>query len=417
LPDWQEQDVPGSPYAVADYTVSEALGGEAGLAAFRRKLKAKGLKLLLDFVPNHLGLDHPWLNDQPDLFVQSPSQTEGTFAQQTKTGQRWLAHGKDPYFAPWTDTVQLDYRRLAARARMTELLRSLATRCDGVRCDMAMLALNDVFNKTWGHLPAPEPAPSSEFWSSAISAVKKERPDFFFLGEAYWGLEGRLQELGFDFTYDKALYDALVGRDSAQVQRHLTGASPEFVKRSAHFLENHDEPRIASLLSIEEHRAAALVTLGLPGMAFLHDGQLTGARRKIPVQLSRRAVEPTQPEIKELYEVMLARLPKTAIGRGEATVLRPREAWPGNPTSQNFILVQWQAEPESFDLVVVNLAPHRGQCSAPLTVPNLSAHNWSLSDLLGSEQYLRSGQNLQNGGLFLDLAAHGAQLFHFQPAT
>src|SRR6516225_8695505 len=92
LPGWTESDVAASPYAISAYQVPASLGGEQGLKRFRRKLRDAGLKLLLDFVPNHLGLDHPWLNDRPELFVQSPSQTEGTFAQQTKTGPRWLAH-------------------------------------------------------------------------------------------------------------------------------------------------------------------------------------------------------------------------------------------------------------------------------------------------------------------------------------
>ena len=173
---------------------------------------------MLDFVPNHVGLDHPWVRQRPDLFVQSPAEVPGTFAQQTGTGVRWLAYGKDPYFAPWTDTVQLDYRRAATRAAMTQLLQSIAQRCDGVRCDMAMLVLSDVFAKTWERLPVsnaaeastpagsgnlrPNDRPNSrlsnpehattklehdEFWSSTISAVRQDHPGFVFLAEAYWG--------------------------------------------------------------------------------------------------------------------------------------------------------------------------------------------------------------------------------------
>ena len=98
--------------------------------------------------------------------------------------------------------------------------------------------------------------------------------------------------LGFDYTYDKTLYDGLVSRDAAGVQRHLLGMTAGAVAASAHFLENHDEPRIAAILSPAEHRAAALLILGLPGMRFLHEGQLSGARLKIPVQLARRLEEP-----------------------------------------------------------------------------------------------------------------------------
>jgi hypothetical protein len=303
---------------------------------------------------------------------------------------------------------------------MTELLQSVAARCDGVRCDMAMLLLNDVFAKTWVNFPPSpvtrHPSPATEFWSDAISAVKEAQPKFLFLSEVYWRLEARLQELGFDYTYDKELYDKLVARDAAGVQGHLRGLSREFVSASAHFLENHDEPRVASKLSLAEHWAAALVILGLPGMRFLHEGQLAGAQLRIPVQLARRPVEAAQPEVVKIYEEMLTALRSSAVGQGRAQLIRPRAAWPDNPTAQNFVIVQWQQEPLKFDLVVVNLAPHRSQCYAPLSIEGLSSYNWSMADRLGEERYVRAGEDLEMQGLYLDLPASGAQVFEFKLA-
>jgi glycosidase len=415
LPGWQPADIEGSPYAIAAYHVPARWGGDAGLATFRKQLQARGLKLLLDFVPNHLGLDHPWLAEQPGLFVQSPGKAAGTFPQQTRDGRRWFAHGKDPYFSPWTDTAQLDYRRAATRLAMTNLLQAVAARCDGVRCDMAMLLLNDVFIQTWARLPAPSPDTHDEFWSSAISTVKTEHPDFLFLAEVYWGLESRLQALGFDYTYDKELYDKLVSMDAAGIRQHLSALPPDALAAGAHFLENHDEPRIAALLSPEQHLAAALLILNLPGMRLLHEGQLAGARLRVPVQLARRPAEPTALGIAKFYHKLLNALPISAVGRGRGELLQPRDAWPGNPTARNFVLTQWQAQPREFDLAVVNLAPHRSQCFAPLRVAELPHHNWLMKDLLGHEEYLRPGVDLQNQGLYLDIPPHGAQLFHFQP--
>lgn len=415
IPGWREEDVGGSPYAIADYKVPRALGGDSGLRTFREKLHAHGLKLILDFVPNHLGLDHAWLREQPDLFVQSPVEVPGTFAQETVTGIRWLANGKDPYFLPWNDTVQLDYRRVSARAAMRDLLLSVADRCDGVRCDMAMLLLNEVFAKTWENFPYAAEIPEQEFWADAIPAVKTGRPDFLFLAEVYWDLEGRMQELGFDYTYDKRLYDELFWRNGPGAQARLLGLSRDFLARCAHFLENHDEPRIASQLSPVEQRAAALAILGLPGMRFLHEGQLTGAKVKIPVQLARRSVEPVNDEVAKIYDTLLPAIKSSAVGQGEGQLLAPREAWPGNPTTQNFLIAQWQTQSPAFDLVVVNLAPHRSQCYAPLTVPELAEHNWTMRDLLGPESYERFGTDLASQGLYLDLPESGAQLFHFEP--
>jgi hypothetical protein len=416
LPGWRDEDVGGSPYSIAAYEVSPALGGEAGLKEFHARLHQRGMKLILDFVPNHLGIDHAWVNAQPELFVQSAEAAEGTFVQKSAAGPRWIANGKDPYFAPWTDVAQLDYRRPDARAAMQKLLLSIAARCDGVRCDMAMLLLNEVFAKTWAHLPPSEPSSAGEFWSEAIPAVKQAQSGFIFLAEVYWGLEARLQSLGFDYTYDKQLYDELIARHYPRAQQQLLSSSPEYVAASVHFLENHDEGRVAANLSVAENRAAALAILGLPGMRFLHEGQLTGARLKLPVQLARRPIEPAQPEVRAAYEGLLTDLKSAIVGRGRSQILAPRAAWDGNPTGQNFIIVQWQEKAPEFDLVVVNLASHRSQCYVTLSAPGLAEHHWAMRDRLSEERYVRVGNDIAQQGLYLDLPAHGAQVFHFAPA-
>jgi len=429
MPDLRREDITGSPYAIANYRVPDTLGGETGLQSFRQRLHERGMKLILDFVPNHVGLDHRWVAERPDLFVQSPVEAPGTFAQRTPEGVRWLAHGKDPHFPPWSDTAQLDYRQPATRAAMRENLLGVAGRCDGLRCDMAMLVLNEVFAKTWAPFPpaaSREAAPAAgpdvgqppvEFWQEAIASTKKRYPDCLFLAEVYWGLEERLRLLGFDYTYDKELYDALVRRNPAGVQRHLLEATPESIGTGAHFLENHDEPRIASILSPAEQRAAALTILSLPGMRFLHDGQLEGARVKVPVQLRRCPPEPVRNEVERMYRRVLAALRQTAVGRGEALLLKPRVAWAGNPTSENFVIVQWRDTTPEFDLAVVNLAPHPSQCYAPVRLDDLADRTWILKDRLGSETHTCPGRELQDRGLYLDLPANGTQLFHFHPLS
>lgn len=415
LPGWKDADVAGSPYSISAYSVPKTLGGDEELQQFRAKLNKLGMKLILDFVPNHLGLDHAWVSEQPELFVLSPKPVAGTFEVKTKSGSRFVANGKDPYFAPWTDVAQLDYRKSATRAAMRKLLLSVAAKCDGVRCDMAMLLLNDVFAKTWAHLPTDGPNLALEFWPDAIQETKQAQPGFIFMAEVYWGLEGRLQSLGFDFTYDKALYDDLIFRHSAEAQRKLLTHPTEYLNRSVHFLENHDEPRVAAKLSPAENRAAALAILGLPGLRFLHEGQLTGAQIKIPVQLGRRPVEPVQTEVQSAYAQILAALKASFVGQGAGQLLAPRSAWDGNFSAHNFIAVQWSGRGQAFDVVVVNLAPHRSQCYVSLTGADLADHNWKLRDLLGVECYERVGSDLAQQGLYLDLPAHGAQIFRFEP--
>ncbi len=414
LPNWTEADILGSPYAVEAYTADPMLGGEPGLAAFRKQLAGLGIKLILDFIPNHLGLDHSWVSTHPDRFVFHTEAFPDSFPLEHPAGSRYVAHGKDPFFAGWTDTIQVDYRSKATRRAMTDLLRSVAEKCDGVRCDMAMLPLNEVFHKTWAHVPFTGDPAEGEFWRDAITEVKTLYPSFLFLAEAYWGLEGKLCELGFDYAYDKKLYDLLVHDHYWDVQSHILGMGEQNNHR-AHFLENHDEPRISGSLDADRHRASAVLVMGLPGMRFLHDGQFEGLRRFARVQLARRASEPADQLVSELYRQLLTAFSQSAAAKGDPTILEPKRAWPENPTSQCITVVQWQEEinPDTFDLVVVNLAPHRAQCRVSLKILGSLEKTWRLQDRIGTEHWIRDGREISGEGLYLDLAAKGAHLFSF----
>jgi hypothetical protein len=112
----------------------------------------------------------------PHLFFSRPGAT------------LYLAHGKDPYFPPWTDTVQINYASREAREALIEELLRIAKLADGVRCDMAMLVLNQVFQKNWGPFIQKDAFPKEEFWATAIPKVKKQNQKFLFLAEVYWGL-------------------------------------------------------------------------------------------------------------------------------------------------------------------------------------------------------------------------------------
>jgi Alpha amylase, catalytic domain len=411
LPGWTPQDVVGSPYAVAAFVVDPALGGDAGLARLRSRLAAAGIAIFLDFVPNHLGLDHSWLHTRPELFVAATHELTEAF--EVAPSHR-VAHGKDPYFPAWTDTLQLDYRRADTHRAMTEQLLAIAARCDGVRCDMAMLVLSDIFDKTWSHAPlaAEVERADEEFWPQAILAVRAAHPGFLFVAEAYWELEHRLCELGFDFAYDKTLYDRLLHDQPWDVQPHLLGLG-EQVARRVHFLENHDEPRVAAQLDPPRHFAAAALMLALPGCALLHDGQLEGLRRFARIQLGRRAIEPSDDTGYQRYDQLLTAMAQTSVGRGQPALLAPQRAWPENPTAGCFTVVQWQRAEvdDAFDLVVVNLAPHRAQCRVVITARGVAGGSWLLTDLLGEERWQRDGDELCGPGLYLDLPAHTAQIF------
>jgi len=422
LPDWQPQDVGGSPYAVADYRVPDEFGGEAALEQFRRRLRSHRIRLILDFIPNHVGIDHPWVHQHPDWFVHSTDARPGSFpwplesdpARGTSSPRLWLAHGRDPYFPPWTDTAQLDLRNPATRRALVETLIQVAQRCDGVRCDMAMLVLSDVFERTWTDWPAATPAGPGEFWTEAISAVRSRYPDFEFLAEVYWGLEPRLQALGFNYTYDKVLYDLLVHGSGQHVQQHVLGVDPAGLAAGIHFLENHDEPRAALVFPPDRHRAAAWIVWALPGLRFLHEGQQTGARVRLPVQLRRRPVEPVDPQVLAIYNELLRIGPEAGIGQGRGSVLTPRAAWPDNPSGVNFVLVAWVQGTDRFTLVAINYAPHPGQCYAPCPPGVANAGHWQVREHCAGWTDLRDGSDLQDRGVYLDLPAWGVQVLTFE---
>jgi small GTP-binding protein len=395
--EYPPEQVGASPYAVRSFTVEPSFGDEEGLRFIREALRERGLRLVLDFIPNHLAVDHPWTIEHPERFVPGSD------------GQPF-AHGKDPFFPPWTDTLQLDYRRADVREAMTGELLRISERCDGVRCDMAMLVLRDVFRGTWGGDFDP---PDAEFWPAAIEAVRRRRSDFLFLAEAYWGLGGVLRSMGFDATYDKDLYDRLRHDGAPAVREHLR-APRDVHDHFARFVENHDEDRAAAaFVPPAKHRAAATVTLALPGLRLVHDGQLEGRSLRIPIQLRTRPDEPPDPALQRFYAQLLPALRHPVFSEGEWRLLEPRQAWDGNPSHQNFVAFAWVLG-EEMRLVAVNLAGTPSQCYLPLDVPRLAGKQWYLSDVLNDHEYRRDGDELLSRGLYLNVPGFFSHLFVVQ---
>jgi hypothetical protein len=412
LPDVVPADVCGSPFAIREYVVHRDFGGAPALARFRERLAAHGVRLMLDFVPNHTALDHPWVQQRPEFYIHGSDQDLAREPHnyrrvETRGGPRVLAHGRDPYFPGWPDTLQLNYRHPGLRRAMVDVLHTIAGRCDGVRCDMAMLLLPDVIARTWGERarPADGAAPLGEaFWPEAIAQVRARQPKFQFLAEAYWDLEWTLQQQGFDYTYDKRLYDRLRAQDGAAVRGHLL-ADPAYQRRSARFLENHDEPRAAAVFPPAVHRAAAVLTLLLPGLRFVHEGQEAGRRRRASNHLRRRAAEPVDRELQAFYARLFACMRRPEVRDGGWTLLEPQPAWAGNSTWEHFVAFAWEGQGRRL-LVAANYGPTQGQCYVRLPFPDLGRRKALLSDLMDSSvAYERDGGDLAGQGLYLDVPA------------
>ena len=408
LPDLREEDIAGSGFAITGYTVHEGLGGDAALARVRERLRARGLRLMLDFVPNHTGLDHPWVERHPQYYVSGTELDQARAPQnytwvKLKHGELLLAHGRDPYFSGWPDTLQLDYGNPATQEAMIGELLRISQQCDGVRCDMAMLVLPDVFERTWGRR-----APL--FWPEATRRVRERTPGFRFMAEVYWDLEWTMQQQGFDYAYDKRLYDRLREGHARPVREHLH-AGLDYQARLARFLENHDEPRAAAAFPSAMHEAAAVVTFLSPGLRFLHQGQLEGRTKRISPHLVRAPQEPLDDARQQFYLRLLTVLAQPAVRDGQWRLLECAPAWDGNWTSDCFIAWSWEGPAGGRRLVAVNYSGHQAQCYVRLPNPDLGGRAVRLQDLLSATRYERDGHELVSRGLYLDLPPWGYHAF------
>jgi hypothetical protein len=400
LPDLRPEDATGSPYCVRRYVVDDAFGGRDGLAAARAALAARGLRLLLDYVPNHVAPDHPWVMSHPELFVRGcEDDLRADPAGWLAADGQVLAYGRDPYFPPWPDVVQLNAFSPELRAATAGTLADIAGQCDGIRCDMAMLMINDVFAKTWGDRAGA--APAEEFWPAVIAELRKQHPEVVLVAEAYWDMEWELQQQGFAFCYDKRLYDRLVEGYAPAVRDHLR-ADLDYQSRLLRFLENHDEPRIASRLGSGAERAAAVSVATLPGATLWHEGQFEGRRVRPPVFLARRPDEPADGELTAWYRGLLATVADHRVRAGDWRLVEAR-GWPDNQSSRNLLTWSWSSTGDGRYLVVVNLSGQPAQGRIPLAWPDLPGREWRLEDLLTDAVLVRDGGELADPGLFVAL--------------
>jgi 1,4-alpha-glucan branching enzyme len=406
LPDVTPDDVAGSPYCVHRYVVDKQLGGPKGLAIARKELAKRGMRLILDFVPNHVAPDHPWVLEHPEYFIQGSAddfaQKPGEFF---RAGDNIIACGRDPYFPPWTDTAQVNAFHPGLRKAALDTVISIASQCDGMRCDMAMLLISTIFERTWGQRAGARP--KTEYWQELIQAVRKKYPDMLFMAEAYWDLESALQQQGFNYCYDKRLYDRLAHENASSVRQHLL-ADLAYQEKLVRFIENHDEPRAAATFSALQQRAAAVTIMTLPGAKLLHEGQLEGCRVKLPVQLGRHPIEPADQELQTFYQKLVQAVNGKAFREGEWR-LCDCSGWHDNQSCANLVSWCWRKEKACY-LIVVNLSAGSAQGLIQIPWHDLAGRTWRLIDSFTGAVYERDGDELHSTGLFVDLPAWGFHL-------
>jgi hypothetical protein len=408
LPDFRPGDNVGSPYCVRRYVVDQRLGGPVGLAVARRELAKRGMRLILDLVPNHVAPDHPWVSEHPDYFVRGTP--EDVVRDPTSYGLLdggAFAFGRDPYFPAWQDVLQLNAFNPGLRRSMIETIEDIAGQSDGVRCDMAMLLLNSVFERTWrGHVGA---TPPTDYWVEVIPTVKQTHPDFLFIAEAYWDLEWELQQQGFDFCYDKRLYDRLENGNAEGVRLHLSD-NPAYHDKLLHFIENHDEPRAAVAFSPKQERAAAIIAATVPGARLFHEGQFEGRKVRTPVFLGRRAAEPVDNEILVFYGKLLGAISGPLFRNGRWSLCE-RTGWPDNSSYQNIVAWNWVKDDERC-LIAVNLSDNGAQARIRVPWEGADGGDWRLYDAMSGAVYERPSDQMRNEGLYVELEPWGYHLLH-----
>jgi hypothetical protein len=231
------------------------------------------------------------------------------------------------------------------------------------------------------------------------------------MAEVYWDLEWTMMEQGFDYAYDKRLYDRLREGHAGPVRGHL-GAGLDFQDRLARFMENHDEPRAAATFAPAVHEAAAVVTYLSPGLRFFHQGQREGRTKRISPHLVRAPQEPPDPALEQFYDTLLEVLRHPALRSGDWRLLECAPAWDGNWTHDGFLAWSWQGSDGGRRLLVtVNYAASQGQCYVRLPFPDLHGRMVSLKDLLGPHGYDREGDELATRGLYLDMPSWRSHVF------
>ncbi len=413
LPDFTFADNVGSPYCVRRYAADAQLGGDEGLAIARDQLARRGIKLILDFVPNHLAHDHRWVDESPEFFITGNKEDlrddPVTYVQ---INGNIYACGKDPFYPAWQDVLQVNAFHPELRVAMIETVTRLASQCDGVRCDMAMLMLNDVFAKTWGKRAGPEPV--LDYWEELIAAVKRSNRDFIFIAEAYWDTEWKLQQMGFDYCYDKRLYDRLEYASAMEIRLHLQ-ADPDYQSKLIRFIENHDEPRHVVAFQAGKNRAATVISSTLPGAKLYHEGQFDGRKVKLPVFLCRRPDERADFELRAFCQRLLGAIAHPVFHHGNWQLCEC-SGWPDNDSFKHLLAWCWCNGNDRF-LIVVNYAPKRTQGLVRFSGRELENQNWRLRDSLTEVTLERSGNELHNPGLFVALGpwdCHFLQFFQDQ---
>jgi glycosidase len=341
-------DAVASAYSLYDYRIAEDLGGEAAYINLRDRAYRHGVRLASDMVPNHMGIDSPWLVEHPEWFISRPDapypvysfngpdlshdgrveiKIEDHYFEQSdaavvfrrrdrSTGDtRYVYHGNDGTSFPWNDTAQLDYLNPAAREQVIQTILHVARLFPVIRFDAAMTLAKRHFHRLWypgpgssGAIPSRaeygmsqaefDRAMPHEFWREVVDRVAAEVPGTLLLAEAFWLMEGYfVRTLGMHRVYNSAFMMMMRDEENAKyrsVIKNTLEFDPDIMKRYVNFMSNPDErTAIDQFGKGDKCFGVAALMATLPGLPMFGHGQIEGFTEKYGMEYQRPRYDET----------------------------------------------------------------------------------------------------------------------------
>jgi glycosidase len=359
-------DAVASAYSLFDYRIADDLGGERAYIHLRDRAYHHGIRLASDMVPNHMGIDSPWVVEHPEWFIARPqppypaysfegpdlssdgrveikiedhyfTQTDAAvvFRRRDKSSgeTRFIYHGNDGTSFPWNDTAQLDYLNPAVREQVIQTILHVARLFPVIRFDAAMTLAKRHFHRLWfpgpgssGAIPSRAEYSMSdeefnrimpqEFWREVVDRVAAEVPGTLLLAEAFWLMEGYfVRTLGMHRVYNSAFMNMMRDEENAKyrsVIKNTLEFDPDIMKRYVNFMSNPDErTAIDQFGSGDKCFGVAVLMSTLPGLPMFGHGQVEGFTEKYGMEYQRpRYDETPNPWLVERHDREIAPLLK-----------------------------------------------------------------------------------------------------------
>ncbi|MGA3069995.1 MAG: alpha-amylase family glycosyl hydrolase [Terracidiphilus sp.] len=329
------RDAVASAYSLFNYTIADDLGGEAAYTNLRDRAYRLGVRLASDMVPNHMGIDSPWVIEHPEWFMSRQDvpypaysfngpdlshderveiKIEDRYYEQSDAAvvfrrrdrasgeTRYIYHGNDGTSFPWNDTAQLDYLNAAVREQVIQTILHVARLFPVIRFDAAMTLAKRHFQRLWFPSPGDSGAIPSraeygmskaefnqhmpqEFWREVVDRVAAEVPGTLLLAEAFWLMEGYfVRTLGMHRVYNSAFMNMMRDEENAKyrsVIKNTLEFDPDIMKRYVNFMSNPDErTAIDQFGKGDKCFGVAVVMATLPGLPMFGHGQIEGFTEK-----------------------------------------------------------------------------------------------------------------------------------------